>query len=236
MTFKPSIHVIDTDPSTRTSLSDLIRSAGMQEYQHGSGREFLDCWERTLPGCVVLEVQLPDMSGLELQARLARERYHAPLIFLTAHGDVPTAVQAMRAGAIDFLPKPVEPDRLADDMRRAVDLDMTWRRTYERRATVRARLELLTRREQQVLEGVVAGRSNKEIARDLGISHKTVELHRSNMMAKLHAESIAELVRLAIDGAGERIDQVDGAEAEAAEPQAAAIGQRAGRGAIRPAI
>ncbi len=201
MTFRPTIHVVDDDSTTRSTLSDLFRSAGWNERYYDSAGEFLRSAERALPGCILLELQLPDMTGLELQTTLGRSGYRPPIIFLTSHGDVPAAVQAMRGGAVDFLAKPVTGDGLLEGVRKAVALDLKRRRKAARRATVRARLDLLTRRERQVLDGVVAGRSNKEIGRDLGISYKTVELHRGNMMAKLHAESIAQLVRLAIDGA-----------------------------------
>lgn len=201
MTFRPTIHVVDDDSTTRPTLSDLFRSAGLNERYYNSAGEFLRSAERALPGCILLELELPDMSGLELQSTLGRSGYRPPIIFLTSRGDVPAAVQAMRGGAVDFLSKPVTGDGLLDDVRKAVALDLKRRRKAARRATVRARLDLLTRRERQVLDGVVAGGSNKEIGRDLGISYKTVELHRGNMMAKLHAESIAQLVRLAIDGA-----------------------------------
>lgn len=217
MTFRPTIHVVDEDSFTRSTLSDLFRSAGMNERYYSSAAEFLRSAERALPGCILLEMQLPDMSGLELQSTLARSGYRPPIIFLTSNAEVPAAVQAMRAGAIDFLAKPVNGERLLEDVRRAVTLDLKRRRKAARRATVRARLELLTRRERQVLDGVVAGRSNKEIGRDLGISYKTVELHRGNMMAKLHADSIAQLVRFAMDGA---VGPHSGRETEAQQPAA----------------
>lgn len=231
MTFKPMIHVVDQDATTRFTLSELFRSADLNHRYHDSAEGFLQSPERTLPGCILLELELADMSGLDLQARIARKGYRPPVIFLAAHGDVPAAVRAMRGGAIDFLVKPIAGDRVLKDVRRAIALDFKRRRKAARRATVRARLELLTRREHQVLDAVVAGSSNKEIGRDLGISHKTVELHRSNMMAKLHADSIAHLVRFAMDGAAVTSRSHDGweprppaarGESPAATPPAAA--------------
>ncbi|MEX0606840.1 MAG: response regulator [Halofilum sp. (in: g-proteobacteria)] len=241
MTFRPTIHVVDDDSTTRSTLSDLIRSAGMSERYYNNAGEFLRSAERALPGCILLELALPDMSGLELQSTLGRSGYRPPIIFVTSHGDVPSAVQAMRGGAVDFMAKPVADDRLLDNVRKAVALDLKRRRKAARRATVRARLDLLTRRERQVLDGVVDGRSNKEIGRDLGISYKTVELHRGNMMAKLHAESIAQLVRFALDGAitsrptGDREAQrsTAGASAPAPAPAQAAGGVESLYGAPR---
>lgn len=157
---------------------------------------FLQEWKSYQPGCILLDLRLPGMSGLELQARLMERSYCPPIVFLTGYGDVSAAVRAMRQGAMDFLTKPISGESLLESIRKALALDGERRREVAHKATIQARLELLTPRERQVLEGVLAGRSNKQIGSGLGISHKTVEQHRSHMMAKLHVGSIVQLVEM----------------------------------------
>lgn len=193
---KPTVYVVDDDAAIRATLVELFGSVRIPAHCYETAEDFLQRWESHLPGCILLDLRLPGMSGLELQAMLAGHGYCPPIVFLTGYGDVPAAVRAMRQGAMDFLTKPVSGESLLESIRRAMALDGERRREAARKATIQARLELLTPRERQVFEGVLAGRSNKEIGNGLGISHKTVEQHRSHMMAKLHVGSIVQLVEM----------------------------------------
>lgn len=200
MELKAMVHVVDDDSATRDAMSVLLRSVCLQAACYESAEDFLDHWEPSPPGCIVLDLRMPGMGGLELQAALREHGYCPPIIFLTGHANVSAAVRAMQGGAADFLTKPINDESLLEKVREAIGRDRRSRREAAQRATIHARLELLTPRERQVMEGVVAGKSNKEIGRELGISHKTVELHRANMMAKVHAGSIAQLVHMRLAG------------------------------------
>lgn len=200
MELKPIVHVVDDDSATRDAMTVLLHSVRLQVACYESADDFLGKWEPGLPGCIVLDLRMPGMSGLELQAALDGQGYCPPIIFLTGHGNVAAAVRAMHEGAADFLTKPINDESLLERVHEAIDLDRERRREADRKATIHARLDLLTPREREVMEGVVAGKSNKEIGRELGISHKTVELHRANMMAKVHAGSIAQLVQMRLAG------------------------------------
>ncbi|WP_434734245.1 response regulator transcription factor (plasmid) [Rhizobium sp. YTUHZ044] len=192
---QPLVMIVDDDASIREALSELILSAGFQPISFASTRELLDADVLDRPGCLILDVRMPGASGLHLQSHLAENGIAKPIIFLTGHGDIPMTVQAMKAGAVDFLTKPARDQTLLDAVTAAISMD------GERRAEAAIanrnieRLETLTQREREVLHEVARGRLNKQIAFDLGISEVTVKLHRSNVMHKMEAASIGELIR-----------------------------------------
>ncbi len=196
MNSEPTVYVVDDDAAVRNSLRFLIETAGFRVETFANAREFLGGYDSEIPGCLVLDVRLPGSSGLDLQQQLVAEGITVPVIIVTGHGDVPIAVRAMRTGAIDFIEKPYDDQLLLDRIRHAVDLDIRNRRDRAQRQDILSRLALLTPREREVLEGVVGGNANKQIAGDLGISTKTVEAHRAHVMEKMRVESLAELVRL----------------------------------------
>jgi len=193
---EPTVYVVDDDAAVRNSLRFLIESAGFHVATFANAREFLTGYEGDGPGCLVLDVRLPGSSGLDLQQQLVAEGITIPVIIVTGHGDVPIAVRAMRTGALDFIEKPYDDQVLLDRIRHAVELDNRNRRDRAQRQDILARVALLTPREREVLDGVVGGSANKQIAGDLGISTKTVEAHRAHVMEKMRVESLAELVRL----------------------------------------
>lgn len=195
---RPVVHVVDDDPAVRDSLRWLIEGEGLLVQAHASAEDFLGALVPEQPGCALVDLRMPGMSGLELQQALARRGVGLPLVFISAHGEVPLAVTAMRRGAVDFVEKPFDNGALLDTVRRALDADVLRRVGDEERAAMRARLATLSPREREVLEAVVAGRANKRIAAALGISIKTVEVHRARVMDKMGASSIAELVRLVV--------------------------------------
>ena len=190
-----TVFVVDDDKAVRKGLRILMKSVGLAVETFASAREFLDAYDPDRPGCLVLDVRMPGMSGLELQARLAEQAIEIPIIFLSAHGDVPMAVRAVKMGALDFIEKPFRHQVLLDLIQQAIEKDAQDRREREKQQSVHMRLELLTERERQVLDLVVAGEPNKAIADDLGISEKTVEFHRSNVMKKMGVYSLPDLVR-----------------------------------------
>jgi two-component system, LuxR family, response regulator FixJ len=164
-----------------------------------SAREFLDKYDPAQPGCLVLDVRMPEMSGLELQEKLNLQGAVIPVIFITGHGDVPMAVEAMQAGAFDFLQKPFRDQDLIDRIQRALERDRTNRAALNERSLIRERLESLTPREREVLALVTSGKPNKIMAADLGVSQRTVEIHRARVMEKMDASSLAQLVRMSMD-------------------------------------
>lgn len=196
MELKPIVNLVDDDPATCDAMTVLFQSISLIVASYKTGEAFLDAWEGTGPGCLLLDLRMPGMSGLEVQMALRERQCGIPIIFVSGHATVPAAVRAMHKGALDFLTKPVDDEVLVEKVRSAVELDRKAHKRSIRQATIQARLDLLTPREYQVMEGVVAGHSNKIIARQLGISPKTVELHRANMMAKMHADSVARLVKM----------------------------------------
>jgi FixJ family two-component response regulator len=178
------------------SVCMLIETLGVQARSYANCLQLMeDESSLKLAGCLVLDVRMPGISGLEMQGRLESLRVDAPIIFISGHGDVPMVVRAMRGGALDFLQKPFDEQLLLDRVEQAIAISAKRRRERVKRATVEARLATLTPREKQVLEGIIAGRQNKVIAENLGISMKTVEQHRARIMEKMHAASLAELVR-----------------------------------------
>ena len=194
---KPLIHVVDDDESLRTALLRLLDAAGYDARGYASTGEFLLDPPENRPGCVLLDMRMPGPSGLDLQDALQRQNVVLPVIFLTGHADVASSVRAMKAGAVDFLEKPVQRDTLLDALRRALERDNTQRAVRESARQLRARFATLTPREHEVFERVVAGKLNKQIADELGVSERTVKAQRAQLMEKLGAESAAELGSLA---------------------------------------
>ncbi|MEQ1940110.1 response regulator transcription factor [Mesorhizobium sp. CN5-321] len=193
---KPLVIVVDDDEAVREGLYELILSAGFQPASFASTKELLEADVIDRPGCLILDVRMPGVSGLDLQHYLARNGNPKPIIFLTGHGDIPMTVQAMKAGAIDFLTKPVRDQTLLDAVIAAIAADARRRADAEVVGRNVKRLETLTPREREVLHEVARGRLNKQIAYDLGISEVTVKLHRGNVMRKMQAASIGELIRM----------------------------------------
>jgi FixJ family two-component response regulator len=191
------VYLVDDEPAVRKALGRLLRSAGIEVATFGSAEEFLGALEEEAAGCALLDVAMPGLDGLALQETLARRSIDLPVLFLTGHGDIPMSVRAMKAGASDFLTKPVDGKALVAAVRRALDRGRSLARARREDAEIHSRLASLTPRERDVLEGVAAGRLNKQIAGDLGISEKTVKIHRGRVMTKMAAGSVAELVRLA---------------------------------------
>jgi FixJ family two-component response regulator len=193
----PLVHVVDDDNSLRTSVMRLLRAAGHKVRGYGSAGEFLLARPGKTPGCVVLDVCMPGPSGLDLQEALPWQDEPLPIIFLTGHGDIPMSVRAMKAGAVDFLTKPVQRQALLEAVQIALTRDAENRAARERMGCWRSRYETLTARERAVFALVVAGKLNKQIATQLGTSERTVKAHRAQVMEKMHVTSLAELVRAA---------------------------------------
>lgn len=196
---EPTVFIVDDEASIRDSLALLLRSVGLPSRGFADARTFLAEYEPDLPGCLLLDVRMPHLGGLELQEELNRRGVILPVIFMTAHGDVSMAVEAMRAGALDFLQKPFKDDELLRRVQAALAQDAGERERLRRQLDLRRRLESLTPREREVAQFIVAGKANKVIAAELGISERTVELHRAHAMQKLGARSVAQLVRLMMD-------------------------------------
>jgi two-component system, LuxR family, response regulator FixJ len=188
--------VVDDDEAVRGSLKLLLKSAGLTARAYTSAAEFLAAHDDGQPGCLLLDIRMPGMSGLELQDELNRRGAIIPVIFITGHGDVPMAVEAMRRGAMDFLQKPFRDEDLIDRVNSALARDRDNRAQLEARDAIRGRLARLTPRELQVLRLLAAGKSNKQMAGDLGVSQRTVEIHRAHLMHKTEATSVAQLVRM----------------------------------------
>jgi two-component system, LuxR family, response regulator FixJ len=204
MSTVPTVVVVDDDQAMRTSLQWLIESTGMRVQTFESADAFLAGYTKGRPGCLLVDVRMPGMTGLELQAHLAREGYRLPVIIITGHGDVAMAVKAMKAGALDFIEKPFHDEDLLRSIRRALEYDERRRIGEAAREDLRARLADLTPREFEVMGMVTEGKSNREIAAALGVTPKTVEAHRARVMEKMRADSLADLVRMAmLAGQGE---------------------------------
>ena len=191
-----TVFVVDDDDAVRNSLKLLLKSAGLQAEVFGSAPEFLSKYEQAQPGCLVLDVRMPGMSGLDLQQELSLRGATIPVIFITGHGDIPMAVEAMQHGAFDFLQKPFRDQDLLDRVQRALTRDAENRARLRHTDRIRERLASLSPREREVLELVTQGKANKMVAGDLGVSQRTVEIHRAHVMQKMEAGSLAELVRM----------------------------------------
>jgi FixJ family two-component response regulator len=191
------VHTVDDDSDVLVALGRILRSEGFEVAASRSTREFLDRYDPDVPGCIVLDLSMPEMDGLQTQALLESRGIACPVIFLTGCGDVHSSVCAMKGGATDFLTKPVEADALIDAVSRGLEHDRRARAQAEEQCRVEMRFAVLTPREREVLVHVLAGRLNKQIAADLGIVEKTIKVHRSHVMHKLGVRSVAELVRLA---------------------------------------
>ncbi|MDE0443115.1 MAG: response regulator [Gammaproteobacteria bacterium] len=192
------IFLVDDDDAVRTSLDALLETAGYRTAQFESGVDFLESPDVGLGACVLLDVKMPGPDGLEVQRRLNDRGETLPVVILTGHGDIAMAVQAMRAGAVDFLEKPVSREQLLESVGRAIDVDRSVRRDERERSEIGTRLRELTTRERQVLERLVLGRTNKLVARELGISSRTIEVYRRNVMMKMGADSLSHLVRMTL--------------------------------------
>jgi two-component system, LuxR family, response regulator FixJ len=198
-----TVYVVDDDEMFRKSLHWLLESVGLAVATFATAAEFLDAYRAGDPGCLVLDIRMPGMSGLQLQDELAARAICLPIVFLTAHGDVPMAVAAVKKGAVDFVQKPYNDQRLLDVVQDALQRDADARAADERHRRTAALIAAMTPREREVMNAVVAGKTNKIIADELGVAVKTIEAHRARMMDKMGASSVAELVRLvtAIDAA-----------------------------------
>ena len=194
------VHVVDDDESARDALAFLLEAADFEVVSHASARALLDALPLDGAGCVITDMRMPDMNGLELVRELNARGSRAPIIMITGHGDIPLAVEAMRAGVADFIEKPFGEARILDALNRALEAGPSpaSAQASDETAVVRQRLETLSERERQVLDGVVDGHPNKVIARDLGISPRTVEIYRAKLMAKMHADNLAALVRMTL--------------------------------------
>ena len=194
---EPVVYVVDDDPSVRKALQRLLRSAGHEAKTFGSAIEFLDFTHPDAPGCLVLDIKMPTLSGLELQDRLVEKGISFPIIFITGHGTVPSSVRAFKAGAVDFLQKPFEDRELLEAVSRGIEKHRRLRQDQKERETLRARLDTLTPREREVFGLVVSGILNKQVAYQLGTTEKTIKVHRARVMEKMGAQSVADLVRFA---------------------------------------
>lgn len=193
---QPVVLVVDDDDEVRASLERLIRSAGLTVKTFASADQFLKSERPDVPGCLVLDVKLPGLGGLDLQRRLADSDLAIPIVFITGHGDIPMSVRAIKAGAVEFLTKPFRDQDLLDAINQAIELDRTTREWKSEIAKLRDRYETLTPREQEVMQLVVAGMLNKQIALELGTSEITIKVHRGQVMQKMQANSLADLVRI----------------------------------------
>jgi FixJ family two-component response regulator len=190
------VFIVDDDASLREALSSLIRSVGLSVRAFATAREFQSCERPDVPACLVLDVRLPGLSGLDLQRELLESGQQMPVIFITGHGDIPMTVRAMKAGAVEFLPKPFREQDLLDAIRLGLERDAAWRNERAEVAGIRNRWDQLTPREREVTVAILTGLLNKQVAAHLGVSEITVKIHRRNLLRKMHVTSLVELARL----------------------------------------
>ena len=195
----PTVYIVDDDSGVRSSIRVLMKSVGLAAAPFASAKDFLQAYHPNHPGCLVLDIRMPGMSGLELQEALNEKGAVLPVIFITGHGDIPMAVEAMRHGAFDFLQKPFRDQDLIDRIQQALERDAETRQSLQEHSRIRARIASLTPREREVLELLTSGKANKMMAQDLGLSQRTVEIHRAHVMEKMGAKSVAQLVRMVMD-------------------------------------
>ncbi|MGY3584858.1 FixJ family two-component response regulator [Bradyrhizobium sp. USDA 4341] len=193
----PIVFVVDDDVSVRDALSNLFRSVGLRTAAFGSAHEFLQHKLPDVPSCLILDIRLPRLSGLDFQAELAKADIHIPIIFMTGHGDIPMTVRAMKAGAVDFLTKPFRDQDMLDAVTTAIERDRTRRNEARALANLRAAFATLTPRERQIMSLVTAGLMNKQVAAEIGVAEITVKIHRGHIMRKMAAKSLPDLVRMA---------------------------------------
>jgi FixJ family two-component response regulator len=193
------VMVVDDDSGVRNAMRSLLKSVGLESAQYASAQEFLAAYQPNQPGCLVLDIRMPGMSGLELQQQLNLRGAVIPVIFMTGHGDIPMAVEAMQHGAFDFLQKPFRDQDLLDRIQRAIAKDGELRKSLGEHERIKTHLEALTPREREVLDLLIQGKQNKVIAQELDVSPRTVEIHRARVMEKMNAQSVAELVRMMLD-------------------------------------
>jgi RNA polymerase sigma factor (sigma-70 family) len=193
---KPTVFVVDDDEEVRSALKLLFESVGLPVICYPSALDYLDQFDESLPGCLVVDVRMPGMSGLDMQEKLAEYPIHPPVIIITGHGDVPMAVRAVQAGAVNFIEKPFRDQILLDSVHRAIEMDAERRGEASRLFEIREHLDQLTPREREVLDLVIGGMRNKNISEQLGITLSTVEAHRSRVMEKMQADSLSHLMRM----------------------------------------
>jgi two-component system, LuxR family, response regulator FixJ len=199
MSKSPIVMVVDDDSGVRNAMRALLKSVGLNASLFASAQEFLIAYDPQQPGCLLLDIRMPGMSGMDLQEELNLRGAVIPVIFMSGHADIPMAVEAMQHGAFDFLQKPFRDQDLLDRIQRAIAKDGERRVALGERVRIKARLESLTEREREVLDQLTQGKQNKAIAQDLGISPRTIEIHRARVMEKMDAQSVAELVRMMLD-------------------------------------
>jgi RNA polymerase sigma factor (sigma-70 family) len=192
----PTVFIVDDDAAIRIAMQALMDSVNLEHEIFASADEFLEKANEHRPGCLVLDIRMPGLGGLELQEELIKRQSTLPIIFITGHGDVPMAVDAMQKGAVDFIQKPFRDQELLDRIREALATDEERREAQQQHAEIALRLDRLTKREREVFELVVTGKPNKVIAYELGVSQRTVEIHRARVMEKMQARSLADLVRM----------------------------------------
>ena len=192
----PTVFVVDDDVEVRNALKLLLESVGLPVICYASANEYLEAFDGSLPGCLVVDIRMPGMSGLDMQEKLTEYPIHPPVIIITGHGDVPMAVRAVQAGAVDFIEKPFRDQILLDSVHRAIEMDAERRGEASRKSEIRDHLDQLTPREREVLDLVVSGMRNKNISQQLGITLSTVEAHRSRVMEKMQADSLSHLMRM----------------------------------------